>query len=84
MMAKEAQVVYQYTPSTINTPEPVGEVVEWFYGNYKPPGSYYAFGMDVAFVKSFKPYMGGKYVLSLMIGRMFMHVKSIIVKRLLW
>lgn len=71
MMAKEAQVVVQYTCSKFTTPEPVGEVVEAFFGNYNPPGSDCAFGMDVAFVKSFNPYMGGKSVLLLFIGRIF-------------
>uniref|UniRef100_K1Q8H0 Uncharacterized protein n=1 Tax=Magallana gigas TaxID=29159 RepID=K1Q8H0_MAGGI len=58
MMAKEPQVVVKYTDSKFTTPEPVGEVVEAFCGNYKPPGSDRAFGMDAAFVKSFNPYMG--------------------------
>nr|XP_034322043.1 uncharacterized protein LOC105340271 isoform X1 [Crassostrea gigas] len=58
MMAKEPQVVVQYTDLKFTTPEPVGEVVEAFCGNYVPPGSDCVFGMDAAFVKSFNPYMG--------------------------
>lgn len=61
MIAKEPRVVFQYTNSIFNTPEPVGEVVEAFCGNYKPPGSDRAFGMDAAFVKSFIPYFGGTF-----------------------
>lgn len=57
MMAKETQVV-EYTDLKFTTPEPVGEVVEAFCGNYTPPGSDCSFGMDAAFVKSFNPYMG--------------------------
>lgn len=57
-MAKEPQVV-QYTDLDFTTLEPVGEVVEAFFGNYGGEG---AFGMDAAFVKSFNPNMGGKSV----------------------
>lgn len=59
--AQESHQIVQ--PAWIDSPdsEPIGEVVESFFGNYKPDGDEYpAFGIDAAFIKTYSPKKEGK------------------------
>lgn len=61
-IAQNSYIIIQQSLSLSDSGEKVGEVVESFFGNYKPIGSDTPFGMDAAFVKTFLPNNEGNYV----------------------